>query len=126
MKFEQFSELLRMGQDQKFNLGTAENAPSKEWIESAEVAIGHTFPPSYQEFLARHGGGDIYGVEISLRISAASRTARERWSRQRSGVTANTVNGRLRDFSGRARVTETGSVTDRHHRGGSRTGSLVE
>lgn len=53
-----------MGQDQKFNLGTAENAPSKEWIENAEVAIGHTFPPSYQEFLARHGGGDIYGVEI--------------------------------------------------------------
>lgn len=64
MKFEQFSALIKMGQDQTFNLGTPDTAPSRDWIESAEVALGHAFPPSYLEFLARHGGGEIHGDEI--------------------------------------------------------------
>ncbi|MCO7262917.1 MULTISPECIES: SMI1/KNR4 family protein [Dickeya] len=46
------------------NFGTADDAPSSEWIQKAEQALGVTLPEDYKWFLSEFGGGDICGEEI--------------------------------------------------------------
>lgn len=54
--FAQHAELI--------NLGSAEDAPSAEWIRKAEEELGISFPDEYVWFLNTFGGGDIGGEEI--------------------------------------------------------------
>lgn len=46
------------------NMGSAEDAPSTEWIEKAEKALSVQLPDDYKWFLNTFGGGDICGEEI--------------------------------------------------------------
>lgn len=46
------------------NFGTSDDAPSSEWIQKAEQALGVTLPEDYKWFLSEFGGGDICGEEI--------------------------------------------------------------
>ena len=54
--FEEYSDLI--------NMGTADEAPSNDWINAAEKALLVSFPADYKWFLNNYGGGDIYGEEI--------------------------------------------------------------
>lgn len=54
--FEEYSDLI--------NMGTADDAPSNDWINAAEKALLVSFPDDYKWFLNNYGGGDICGEEI--------------------------------------------------------------
>lgn len=54
--FEEYSDLI--------NMGTADDAPSNDWINAAEKALLVSFPDDYKWFLKNYGGGDICGEEI--------------------------------------------------------------
>lgn len=55
-RFEEYSDLI--------NMGTADDAPSNDWINAAEKALLVSFPADYKWFLNNYGGGDICGEEI--------------------------------------------------------------
>ncbi|MDE1185999.1 MAG: SMI1/KNR4 family protein [Pantoea sp.] len=46
------------------NFGTSEDAPSVEWIQKTEKALGVQLPDDYKWFLNTYGGGEISGEEI--------------------------------------------------------------
>lgn len=46
------------------NFGTSDDAPTSEWINKAEQALGVILPEEYKWFLSQFGGGDICGEEI--------------------------------------------------------------
>ena len=46
------------------NFGTADDAPTSEWINKAEQTLGVVLPDDYKWFLSEFGGGEICGEEI--------------------------------------------------------------
>lgn len=46
------------------NLGTRADAPSEDWISSAEQRLGVNLPEEYKWFLREFGGGEICGEEV--------------------------------------------------------------
>lgn len=46
------------------NFGSSDDAPTAEWIQKAEKALGVRLPDDYKWFLNSYGGGDISGEEI--------------------------------------------------------------
>lgn len=64
MTLDELEKFIEANSGASIEFGTAEQAPSSDWVRKAETALGCVLPTSYRWFLANYGGGEIHGDEV--------------------------------------------------------------